>query len=114
MMRALAIVCLGLVMSMSQVVFADYTNDKKGLIKPHEPRKSAPMKNHVMSIVDINHANEKELMSLKGVGKKRAKSIIAYRTKNGLFASINVLAKVNGVGEKGLAKLQKNNPGRIT
>lgn len=63
--------------------------------------------------VDINHASAKELMSLKGVGEKRAEAIIAYRQQHGLFKSVNELSAVKGFSEKKLASLLKNNEGRM-
>ena len=57
------------------------------------------------SSVNINSANEKELMlSLKGIGKKKAKAIIDYRKKHGQFKTVEDLAKVKGIGEKLIEK----------
>ncbi len=49
--------------------------------------------------VDINNADEKELMSLKGIGAKKAKAILEYRSKN-CFLNIEEITKVNGIGQK--------------
>lgn len=49
--------------------------------------------------VDINSAGKKELMSLSGVGAKKAEAIIAYRDSN-CFKSIDELTKVKGIGKK--------------
>jgi competence protein ComEA len=65
------------------------------------------------SVVNINTADAKTLMTLKGIGAKKAEVIVAYRTKNGNFATVDDLSKVKGIGEKGLARLIKNNPDRI-
>ena len=35
--------------------------------------------------VNINTATKEELTSLKGIGEKRARDIVDYRTKNGPF-----------------------------
>ncbi|WDE01898.1 helix-hairpin-helix domain-containing protein [Thalassomonas actiniarum] len=53
--------------------------------------------------VDINQASLDDLISLKGVGKKRAQAIISYRETNGKFASVDDLLKVKGIGAKVLA-----------
>ena len=53
--------------------------------------------------VDINQASLDDLISLKGVGMKRAKAIIAYREMNGKFTTVEELAKVKGIGAKVLA-----------
>lgn len=50
--------------------------------------------------VDINSASVQELQTLKGVGEKKAKEIVDYRTKNGAFNSVDDLAKVKGIGKK--------------
>ena len=57
------------------------------------------------SSVNINSASEKELMlSLKGIGKKKAKAIIDYRKKHGQFKAVEDLTKVKGIGEKLIEK----------
>ena len=53
--------------------------------------------------VDINNASLKELTTLKGIGKKKAKSIINYRKKH-CFKSIDELTKVKGIGKKTVEK----------
>lgn len=54
--------------------------------------------------VNINNASVKELTTLKGIGKKKAEAIIAYR-KIYCFKSADELTKVKGIGKK---LLQKN------
>jgi competence protein ComEA len=50
--------------------------------------------------VNINTADVKAFSSLKGIGKKRAEAIIAYRNANGNFKSIEDLSKVKGISKK--------------
>lgn len=50
--------------------------------------------------VNINTATVEELMSLKGIGEKKAESIIEHREKDGPFATIEDLKDVKGVGDK--------------
>lgn len=52
--------------------------------------------------VNINFASQEQLEKLPGIGPAKAKAIISYREKNGLFKSIQELKKVNGIGEKTL------------
>jgi len=59
------------------------------------------------SAVDINSASKKELSSLKGIGAKKAKAIVAYR-KVHCFKSIDEIVKVKGIGKKFLEKNRKN------
>lgn len=53
------------------------------------------------SPVDINSAGAEALAeAIKGVGLKRAEAIVAYRDKHGPFATVDDLAKVQGIGER--------------
>jgi len=63
--------------------------------------------NFLVASVDINHANLKELTSLKGIGVKKAEVIISYR-KEHCFKSIDEIVKVKGIGKKFLEKNKKN------
>lgn len=56
--------------------------------------------------IDINSASEKELMTLKNVGPKKAQSIIEYREKNGKFKTIEELEKVKGFSKTILKSLE--------
>ena len=51
-----------------------------------------------LAAVNINTATKEQLVSLKGVGEKRAQEIIDYRTKNGPFKTVDDLEKVQGIG----------------
>jgi len=53
--------------------------------------------------VDINTANKSELMSLKGVGEKKAEAILVYRKSN-CFKTVDSLTGVKGIGEKFIEK----------
>ena len=46
-----------------------------------------------IAAVNINTATKEELLSLKGVGEKRAEEVINYRTKNGPFKAVDDLGK---------------------
>ena len=51
--------------------------------------------------VDINSAGAQALAdAIKGVGLKRAEAIVTFREKNGPFAAVKDLSKVQGIGEK--------------
>jgi competence protein ComEA len=49
-------------------------------------------------LLNINSATQAELDMLPGIGPTRAQDIITYRQANGLFASIEDLMKVSGIG----------------
>ena len=57
--------------------------------------------------VDINTAGKKELVSLSGIGAKKAEAIMEYRKAN-CFKSIDELAKVKGIGKKTVEKNKDN------
>ena len=63
--------------------------------------------------VNLNTADAKVLSTLKGIGPKRAQAIIEYREKNGKFNGLDDLTKIKGITPESLAKLNKNNPGRM-
>lgn len=50
-------------------------------------------------LVNINTADEDELCTLPGIGSGKAKSVIAYRTKNGEFHKIEDIMQVEGIKE---------------
>ena len=56
--------------------------------------------------ININAATVKELTALPGIGKKKAEAIIAYRTENGKFNSVDDLRKVKGVGKNIFEKIK--------
>ena len=59
--------------------------------------------------VDINSASAQALAdAIKGVGLKRAESIVAYRQKNGPFAAVEDLSNVQGIGEKAVQNSREN------
>ncbi len=57
-------------------------------------------------MININTASEAELMTLPGIGQSRAKDIINYRVKNGLFESIDDIMKVSGIKEAAFEKIK--------
>jgi competence protein ComEA len=56
--------------------------------------------------ININTADEAVLTEVKGIGKSKAKAIIAYRDKNGPFKTVDELTKVKGIKEKSLSKFK--------
>lgn len=59
-----------------------------------------------IAAVNINTATKEELMTLKGVGEKRAQEIIDYRAKHGPFKSVDDLEKVPGIGPSVLKQIR--------
>lgn len=58
--------------------------------------------------VDLNHATEKELMTLKGIGAAKAAAIAAYRQEHGAFSGIEEITKVEGIGDGTFAQIKDN------
>jgi len=60
-------------------------------------------------LVNINQADAPTLASeLKGVGDKKARAIVEYRTQNGPFVSIEDLQNVKGISVKTIEKNRSN------
>lgn len=55
--------------------------------------------------ININTADAETLMTLPGIGEKRAKDIIAEREENGPYRFPEDITRVSGIGEETLAKL---------
>jgi len=53
----------------------------------------------INELVSINLADEVTLVTLKGVGHKKALAIIAFREKYGDFKNVDELLKVKGIGK---------------
>jgi competence protein ComEA len=62
-----------------------------------------PVSSSVSSVIHLNKATVEQLISLKGIGEKKAQAIINYREMNGNFSSMEDLLNVKGIGEKVLA-----------
>lgn len=58
--------------------------------------------------ININTATKEELMSLKGIGEKRAEDIIDFRKANGKFGTIEDIKKVPGIKENAFEKIKDN------
>ena len=49
--------------------------------------------------MNINTAAAQQLMTLSGIGEKRANDIVQYRENNGCFNSIEEIKNVTGIGD---------------
>ena len=73
------------------------------------PKDGAKQASQAAHKVNINEANQAELMKLEGVGVGAAKKIMAWREAHGPFKRLHDLEKVPGVGREVIEK----NHGRI-
>jgi competence protein ComEA len=62
----------------------------------------------LFSSVDINNATADEFTTLKGVGVKKAQTIVQYRETIKCFKSIDELIQVKGIGDSTLSKNKDN------
>ncbi len=67
--------------------------------KPNEP---------ASVLVNINTADETQLMTLTGIGPAKAESIVKYRTEQGAFQSVEDLMKISGIGQKTFEALSES------
>lgn len=58
------------------------------------------------SKVSINTASLEQLQTLDGIGESKAEAIIEYRTKNGLFKTIEDIKNVSGIGDAAFEKIK--------
>lgn len=70
------------------------------------PSGTSPTSPSQIRKVNINTANQAELMTIPQIGEVLAQRIIDYRTEHGNFKSISELTKVSGIGEKTLEAIK--------
>jgi competence protein ComEA len=65
----------------------------------------SPVSEQTQHQVNINSASAVDIAkTLKGVGLKTAKAVVAYREANGAFESLESIAMVKGIGSRTLKK----------
>lgn len=88
----------------SKVNLAERLNDGMVIYIPHIGEEIPPdyslLASQKENQVSINKAMEKDLETLPGIGKVKAKAIIQYRKENGPFTSIEQLKNVPGIGDR--------------
>jgi len=57
-------------------------------------------------LLDLNHADAKDLESLPGIGPVLAQRVIEYRTTVGKIQAVDDLRAVKGIGPKILARIR--------
>lgn len=84
---------IAIALSLFALVFSAQANNPKN----SSLKKSPPLVHHK---IDLNKADVSELTgSIKGIGKKRAEAIIAYRKSHNGFKSVQELGEVKGLGQ---------------
>ncbi|WP_436859868.1 helix-hairpin-helix domain-containing protein [Staphylococcus caeli] len=69
---------------------------------------SQSITNTIQEKVNLNSADESQLLKVNGIGPSKAKSIIEYREQHGQFENVDQLKEVNGIGEKTLEKIRED------
>lgn len=104
---------MALQLSDQQVVYIPI----KGEIKDFDPKhlmgtagnagnESLASSSSAGELVNINTADKNALLTLNGIGDKKADQIISYREKQGGFKTIDDLKQVQGIGDKIFADLK--------
>ncbi|MXQ50072.1 hypothetical protein GQ671_02000 [Salinicoccus hispanicus] len=57
-------------------------------------------------MVNINTATMEELMTLNGIGEKKAQLFMDYREENGLFMKLEDIKNISGIGDKTYESLE--------
>ena len=57
-------------------------------------------------LVNINTATVAELMTLNGIGESKAAAIVSYREEHGVFAAVEEIKNVSGIGESTYANIR--------
>lgn len=70
------------------------------------PQQSSSSSTSSSGKVNLNKAEESELITLPGIGPSKATAIIQYRMEQGTFQTIDDLKKVTGIGEKTFEQLK--------
>ena len=80
---------------------------QKIIIYPRgEGEGGAPPATDAQGRINVNTADADLLQEIPGVGPVTAEKIIAYRTENGNFSSVEELMEISGIGEKTFAEMK--------
>lgn len=72
------------------------------------PNKKDDSNKKTNGLVNINTASLDKILTIKGIGETKAKSIIEYRDKNGKFKTIEDIKNVTGIGESLYSKIKES------
>lgn len=90
---------------------ADYLMDGQKIYVPDKNEQlsnqiSPASENANSTQVNINRATKEQLMTLPGIGESKAEDIIAYRTANGKFETVEDIMKISGIKEAAFTKIK--------
>lgn len=114
MKKAVSCIAFGLCVLSFEPCLAQKQVAHKGVYVKHHVQKIRVKKEgqrrnvrRVRQVVDVNKADVKQLLRLKGVGKVSAARIVKYRKQHGRFARPQDLGAVRGISSKLAANLAK-------
>ncbi|MCM3316041.1 helix-hairpin-helix domain-containing protein [Rummeliibacillus stabekisii] len=87
-------------------VLAIASNDKTAVQPSINTSSPSGGSQSTSNLVNLNTADESVLQTLNGIGPAKAQAILAYRTENGSFRTIEDLKNVTGIGDKTFESLQ--------
>lgn len=65
-----------------------------------------PSSSELLAMVDLNAATAAQLETLPGIGPVTAAAILAWRSENGAFTTVDELLEVSGIGDATLAEIE--------
>lgn len=87
--------------------FAQQLSDQMMIYVPHKDEEVVSVQSQLPSenaaetdLINLNEADVTALLTLPGIGEKKAQLILQYRTDNGSFTNIEQLMEVKGIGQK--------------
>ncbi|MGE3062361.1 MAG: ComEA family DNA-binding protein [bacterium] len=79
------------------------------LISSAEAGKQRPLQSVIKDVkVDINNAQIEDLMRIPGIGEKKARDIIDYREKEGIFMSVEEIMNIKGIKKTTFEKIKEH------
>lgn len=72
---------------------------------PAEPQNTEVQTATQQSLISLNTATVEQLMSLPGIGRKKAEAIVQFRDDVGGFKTLDELKDVRGIGDKLFARV---------
>ncbi len=81
------------------------TNSERRAVADSVPAARPPEPS--FTVVDVNTADERELMRIPGVGPALAERIVVSRAINGPFRSVDDLQRVHGIGVKTATRMAR-------